>query len=171
MARFNTKELEKLIPLLIARDGRICISCGDRLSDLKTKVNVHHRNGDTDDRRLENLELNCHKCNVLGARRRRILLIEKEMHAPIELKLGSVMEAKFCSWLYGYLLTHPFITWYEARDSGAAEADCNLETSRKYLHKHTAELSTKVLFRIDERGHVVFKSWVKEILEQDSLLK
>lgn len=171
MARFNTKELEKLIPYLIARDGKNCFSCGDALEDLKTKVNVHHRNGDTDDRRMENLELNCHKCNVLASRKRRILIVEKQMNAPIELRLSSVMEAKFCSWLYGYLLTHPFITWSEARDTGAAEADCNPETSRKYLYKHTAELSDKVLFRIDERGHVVFKSWVKDILEENQVFK
>jgi len=171
MARFNTKELEKIIPFLIARDGRTCQNCGEPLQNLKTKVNVHHRNGDEDDRRTENLELNCHKCNVLASRMKRIQIVEKQMNAPIELQLGTMMEAKFCSWLYGYLLTHHFITWGEARDTGAAESDCSIETSRKYLFKHTAELSDKVLFKIDERGHVVFKPWVKEILDENEVLK
>ena len=171
MDRFNTKELEKIIPFLIVRDGNICKIFGLRLENLKTKVNVHHRNGDQDDLRTENLELNCHKCNVLAARNKRIQIIEKQMNAPIELQLGTIMEAKFCSWLYGYLLTHHFITWGEARDTGAAEADCSIETIRKYLFKHTAELSEKVLFKIDERGHVVFKSWVKDILEEDKFLQ
>ncbi len=170
MPRFNTKELEILIPYLIARDGRICQNCEKPLDDLKKKVNVHHRNGDQDDRRKENLELQCHRCNILESRKRRILQVEKEINAPIELRLNSFMEAKFVSWLYGYLLTHPYISWQEARDSGAAEADCNPETTRKYLFKHTAELSDKVLFRVDERGHVVFKTWVKEEVEKNQNL-
>ncbi len=92
------------------------------------------------------------------------------MNAPIELRLSSFMEAKFVSWLYGYLLTNPYISWQEARDTGSAEADCNPETARKYLFKHTADLSDKVLFRVDERGHVVFKTWVKEEVEKNQNL-
>ena len=38
LARFNSKELEILIPYLIARDGRICQNCEKPLKDLKNKI-------------------------------------------------------------------------------------------------------------------------------------
>lgn len=169
MARFNSKELEILIPYLIARDGRICQNCEKPLEHLKNKINIGHKNGNKDDRNRDNLLLQCHRCNILESRKRRILEVEKEINAPIELRLNSFMEGRFVSWLYGYLLTNPYITWNEAKDTGAAEADCSIETTKKYLFKHTSQ-SDKVLFSVDERGHVVLKKWVKEEVETNQNL-
>ena len=169
MARFNSKELEILIPYLIARDGRICQNCGKPLKDLKNKINIGHKNGNRDDRNRDNLKLQCHRCNILDSRKRRILEVEKEINAPIELRLNSFMEGRFVSWLYGYLLTTRFITWNEARFSGAAEADCSIETTKKYLFKQTSD-SDNTLFTVDERYHVVLKKWVRDEVESSENL-
>jgi hypothetical protein len=65
LGRLNTRQLEKWIPFLIMRDGKICSICKTPIEQLTSKVQIDHIDGNNENNPSDgkNFQLSCARCN------------------------------------------------------------------------------------------------------------
>lgn len=65
MGKLNARQLELIIPFLIAKHGPFCYKCGSSIRELKHKVTVDHLDGNANNnpKDYSNYGLLCSECN------------------------------------------------------------------------------------------------------------
>jgi hypothetical protein len=126
----NARQTEIRRNLCLARDGSDCHVCHQILGG-NTVAEIHHIDGNSDNNPEDgsNWALVHHSCNVLESYvKKRLEIVDGTREAPIELSIGSKMELR----------------WF----TGALEADCSPETTKRYLMKHVVDSNhKKALFK------------------------
>lgn len=161
MARMNSRNRRKLIPLLVQRfGGMYCFIGGEELT-LEDAV-IDHWNNDNSDNRIENLSFLCKSmnstknCRGLGNRKQVLSPMcgnaYLQMPESERLKINSVeiiknrqAEPDFKHWLFWKIKHELTISFESVLDGGAAFARCSQETVRRYLKK---ELSESRMYRM-----------------------
>ncbi len=146
----NSKQTEQRRNLCLARDGYVCVLCSESISGI-TVAEVHHNDGNSKNNPDDgsNWSLVHHACNVLESYiQKRLEVVDGQRDAPTELRIGSKMELKWIRWMIDEITINKSVTWDKARYTGALEADCSPETTKRYLMKHIVESDhPKALFK------------------------
>lgn len=134
----NAQQLEIARCVCVSRDGYKCGICHNKFySNLVSEV--HHIDGNPNNNPSDGSNwMMVHKsCNLVDFYvRKRIEAIDGERSPPFEYTIGTMMELKWLRWMIDEIITKRSISWNEARYTGALEADCSPETTRRYLMKH-----------------------------------
>lgn len=96
MGHFNTRQLEKKIPFLIARDGRICRICGKPFEALTEKIQVGHLDGNVNNNPADgsNWGLLCRPCNRKQEKDGEILPLSDRPMTP-EMEKRDILRPRF----------------------------------------------------------------------------
>ncbi len=168
----NNVQVGRARCLCLARDGYYCILCKKRL-DTSIVAQVHHLDGNPNNNpeNGSNWGLVHNSCNIVEFyARKRLQAIDGERPPPFEYTMGSKMELAWLRWLIDEITTRHSITWDEARYTGALEANCSPETTKRYLLKHVTNSDhPKALFKSkldrDYNSEITFTSAVEEFFE------
>jgi len=169
----NSKETEYARCLCTSRDGYRCQLCKQPFGD--TVADVHHKDGDSHNnpKNGSNWQLTHHTCNVLEYYiQKRFEAIDGEKPPPFEYSVGTKMELKWLRWMIQYLTDNTEISWDSARFTGALEADCSPETTKRYLMKHIADSEhPKSLFktRMDAayQHRIIFTDHTRDFIDRN----
>ena len=173
MGSLNTLELEEARTLCIARDGTNCMICHEPLSEGKTIANIDHIDGNRNNnpRNGKNWQLVHHSCNVLKWHiQKKLGIIDGERPPPFEYSIGVKMELKWVRWMIDQISVNGFVSWDEARYTGALEIDASPETTKRYIKKHVVKSDhPKALFktRLDQfmDTEIIFTSVAEELIK------
>lgn len=146
------KDYDYARAICVAKDGTNCIVCKKPLSDSQTPADIHHLDGDSwnNPKDGSNWGLTHHACNVLEYYvRKRMEAIDGSNESHIQYQIGTRMELSWMRWMIDIITLKPSgITWDQARFTGALEADCSPETTKRYLMKHVVNSEhPKALFK------------------------
>lgn len=103
---------------------------------------VHHRDGNPNNNpnNGSNWLLVHHSCNIIEHYvSKRMEAIDGIRPPPFEYTIGTKMELRWLRWMVDQITLKGNITWDEARYTGALEADCSPETTKRYLMKHVID--------------------------------
>lgn len=155
MGGINKKTRKKLYKLLVERDSECCRNC--KVPATEKQLVIDHKNNNSKDNRLENLQLLCRKCNYLKNPRKKpfdfvCVSVCDERDAPPELKENRRMEPLFRQWLLKKMMENHPIRFDEAKNAGAEYVGCSSETTRKYLRTMTSSEGNYVIIR-DSHGY------------------
>ncbi len=162
---FSNKDYEYARAICVAKDGTICMVCKKPLAGSPTPADIHHLDGDTWNNPIDgsNWGLAHHACNVLEYYiRKRMEAIDGSNESHVQYQIGTRMELAWMKWMIDTItLNSSGITWDEARFTGALEADCSPETTKRYMMKHVVNSEhPKALFKsivdLDYKNRIVF---------------
>lgn len=146
MANMNGRTRKRLLGVLFNRDGSRCKWCGKELNDQAARID--HKDRDSANNNLDNLQILCHQCNILKDPRRAgrfnpkrkqgIENVGERRRISAELERSKEAEPKFRRFLLQHIKNHGFISIDDAVYGGAEYAGCSTETSKKYLKKCTS---------------------------------
>lgn len=96
MGKFNSVQLEKKIPFLIARDGRQCRNCRTPFENLSYKIQVGHLDGNKDNNPADgsNWGLLCMRCNLQQEKDGEILQLSDRPMTP-EMEKRDILRPLF----------------------------------------------------------------------------
>lgn len=87
MGTLNSRQLEKWIPFLIARDGNQCMRCKKPINELDQKIQVDHVDGNNENNPSDgtNFQLLCSQCNhKKGQQSMKELMTDRPMTPEME---------------------------------------------------------------------------------------
>lgn len=137
----NQYRIEIARNLCLARDGYNCKLCGNPFTS-SSVAEVHHRDGNANNnpKNGTNWLLVHHSCNMIERYvSKRLEAIDGIRPPPFEYAIGTKMELRWLRWLVNQVTDKGSITWDQARYTGALEADCSPETTKRYLMKHVVD--------------------------------
>lgn len=141
MTNLSSKQTERWIPFLIARDGPYCCTrfgygCGKPFSELTSKVNMDHidNNPDNNPQDGSNYELLCHPCNIKKGFIKIESHLEERPYTP-EMKKNLKAEPKWVNWMINEILQNHSVCYGEAINNGASIVGVSPETTKRYLKK------------------------------------
>lgn len=168
----NNLQLEQARCLCLARDGYNCGLCKNPLHT-SIVAQVHHLDGNSNNNPKDgsNWQLVHSSCNIVEFyARKRLEAIDGERPPPFEYTMGSKMELMWIRWCIDQVTEKHSLTWDEARYTGALEANCSPETTKRYLMKHVVNSDhPKAIFksRLDKNynSEITFTSAVEEFFD------
>lgn len=147
----NQRTHDALYPMIKEIWGETCSHCRKTPDELSVRqLEIHHKNGDDDDHRIENLRFLCHACNHLPQFRKKILMEERE-YTP-EHKKSIKRKPVFLHWLANELMEHNWhIGFDDAVDSGSYISGCDVVTIRRWLKPLLSKKGPYILWT-DQKG-------------------
>ena len=135
MGHLNSKQLEKWMCFLLARDGYYCKGCNKPLYELLSKAVIDHIDNDDSNNPPDgtNYQILCHSCNTLKANSIQNK-IEDRPYTP-EMKLNLKAEPKWVNWMINSILENKSVCHGEAIADGAEIVGVSTETTKRYLKK------------------------------------
>ncbi len=134
----NNLQIESARCLCLGRDGYSCKICKNKFYS-NIVAEIHHVDGNPNNNPEDgsNWQLVHKSCNMVQYYvSKRIEAIDGERAPPFEYSVGTRMELSWLRWVIDEISTKGKISWSEARYTGALEAECSPETTRRYLMKH-----------------------------------
>jgi len=176
--KLSNPELEYARNLCAYRDNGICPLCSQLISSSDHVSDIHHIDGNSYNNPKDgsNWQLTHHSCNVVEYYvRKRLEAIDGIDSAHIQYQIGTRMELAWMRFMVDAITKENFITWERAKFTGALEADCSPETTKRYLQKHIADSEhPKSLFKIKRdqqyNNRIIFTDHTKQFIEQNSEL-
>ena len=170
----NNLQLERARCLCLARDGYKCIQCNTGFTP-NNQAEVHHIDGNPNSNPEDgsNWGLVHHTCNIVEYyARKRFESLSGERPSPFEYKIGTKMELNWIRYMIDYISENHKIRWDQARYTGALEANCSPETTKRYLMKHVADSNhPKALFKLVQDtsydNWIVFTNYIQDFVDQN----
>jgi len=137
----NSKQIEIARCICIGRDGYNCFICGKIFRE-SSVAEIHHIDGNPNNNPINgsNWGLVHHSCNLVQMYvEKRIESIDGERPPPFEYSIGTKMELTWLRFMIDEITNKGSISWDQARYTGALEANCSPETTKRYLMKHVID--------------------------------
>lgn len=172
--RLNSQEYEYARNICQARDGNDCTLCTKSLAECDNASTIHHVDGNSYNNPKDgsNWQLTHHSCNVVEYyARKRFEAIDGIETPHIQYQIGTRMELSWMRWMVDQITQNGKVMWDEAKFTGALEADCSPETTKRYLQKHIVNSEhPKALFKVNMdaqyKNQIIFTDHTTEFINR-----